>query len=73
MPRIYDTASVESLVLRAKSARARRQVAREGSEAWLQATVDERAAIDDLKQAFGMTLTSQAIEWLLEPHPHRLT
>ncbi len=55
----------EVFIRRARSARARKQLARQGSSDWLHADTEERQALEALKREFGVT-DMQTLNWLVE-------
>lgn len=55
----------EVFVRRARSARARKKLAREGTSDWLAADAAEREALEGLKREFGVTDMS-TLNWLVE-------
>jgi hypothetical protein len=55
----------EVYIRRARAARARKQLAHDGSSVWQQADAEERQAIDALKREFGV-MDSSTLDWLIE-------
>ena len=55
----------EVFIRRARSARARKRLARPGSSEWLEADSAERDALLGLKREFGM-VDDKTVNWLVE-------
>ncbi len=55
----------EVFIRRARSARARKKLARQGTAEWLEADHAERDAVAGLKREFGI-VDAQTVDWLLD-------